>query len=99
MQEKVQEFYSSRAWAKCREAYKKSVGGLCEVCLQDGLITAGEIVHHKKPVTIKNVNEPAVTLSWDNLCLLCRKHHGEAHAKHKRRYVIDELGRVQVIGD
>ena len=43
----LQPFYSSRAWRDCRDAYARSVGGLCERCRAKGLITPGTEVHHK----------------------------------------------------
>ena len=94
MKEYAKGFYTSRAWAECREAYRKSVGGLCEACLKKGIITAGEIVHHIKPITPKNISHPDITLNWNNLRLLCRDCHAEAHEKNQRRYVVDEMGRV-----
>lgn len=40
-------FYNSTTWKKCREGYIKSVNGLCERCLDKGMIVPGKIVHHK----------------------------------------------------
>ena len=39
-------FYKSSAWQSCRASYIRSKGGLCEDCLQRGLITPGAEVHH-----------------------------------------------------
>lgn len=92
--------YSSRAWKDCRHAYKKSVGGLCEVCLAKGLYKPGEIVHHKIHLTPNNINNPAITLDWNNLQLVCRDCHAEIHEKNTSknwwRYNIDETGKVEV---
>ena len=87
-------FYSSRAWTDCRNAYAKSVGGLCERCLAHGIYRPGEIVHHKCYISPDNVNDPTVTLNWENLELLCREHHAEEHEGRKQRYRLDALGRV-----
>lgn len=92
MQEYAERFYKSRAWRECRDAYIKSVGGLCERCLERGLYTPGEIVHHKKHITPDNIDDPTVTLSWDNLVLVCRNCHGELHGG--KRCKVDEFGRV-----
>ncbi len=95
---KVVAFYSSSAWKRCRASYKKSVGGLCENCMRKGIYTPGDIVHHKiEHVTPLTVDNPEVTLSFDNLELLCRQchadEHGEMYGHDNRRYeVID--GRV-----
>lgn len=83
----------------------KKVGGLCERCLKKGLYTPAVIVHHKIWITPENINDPKITLSFDNLECLCRLHHEEEHstanaaAKHKtreRRYTVDKQGRVTI---
>jgi 5-methylcytosine-specific restriction endonuclease McrA len=91
----ARDFYNSTAWKKCRAAYTKKVGGLCEICLSRGEYRPGEIVHHKVPITPENINDPTVVLSWDNLQLVCRECHAAEHEKRKRRYTIDALGRVR----
>lgn len=94
MKDYAASFYSSKAWQRTREAYKRSVGGLCEVCWAKGVIKPGEIVHHKIHLTPENINDPEVTLSFNNLQLVCREHHAQIHDRKKRRYKLDELGRV-----
>ena len=93
MKEFAKAFYKSAAWKRCRDGYAKAAGGLCERCLEKGLYNPGEIVHHKTALTPDNVNNPAVTLAWDNLQLVCRNCHAELHGAEKR-YRVDELGRV-----
>lgn len=92
-------FYKTTAWQNCREAYAKSVGGLCERCYAKGLVVPGEIVHHKTYLTPDNVHDNNVTLNWANLELLCRECHGAEHDKKVRRYKVDELGRVTTAPD
>lgn len=93
-------FYKTKIWQDCRESYARSKNYLCEACLREGQTNVGEIVHHKKKITKKNVNDPEVTLNFDNLELLCRKHHAEAHTNKKPlRYYFDEEGRVICIPD
>ena len=87
-------FYLSMAWKRCRAAYIKKAGGLCERCLQKGLVVPGEIVHHRIHLTPQNINDPTVTCSFENLELVCRECHADEHARLKKRYVIDEDGRV-----
>lgn len=94
MREFAESFYKSPAWKNTRKAYAKSVGGLCEKCLARGIYKAGEAVHHKIHLTPQNISDPAVSLSWDNLILLCRDCHGEEHKKIQRRYTVDDAGRV-----
>ena len=90
----TQPFYSSPAWKACRAAYIKSVGGLCERCRKAGRITAGAEVHHKVRLTPENINDPRVTLAWNNLELLCEACHKAEHRKTERRWRCDERGHV-----
>ena len=85
--------YVSPEWRKTREAYAKSKGGLCERCLKNGIIKAGAIVHHKIHLTKVNINDPSVSLDWNNLELLCRECHALEHGSGKR-YAVDIYGRV-----
>lgn len=92
-------FYKTETWKQCRNAYAASVGGLCELCYQKGRIAPGEIVHHKVHLSPSNMNDPEVTLNWDNLVLVCRECHGNEHRKHKKRFKVDALGNVKIILD
>lgn len=95
MKEFAEKFYKSKQWKKCRELYAASVGGLCEVCEQNGKIVAGEIVHHKIFLTPENIDRPEITMDWKNLQLVCRDCHAAAHKdENGRRYKIDENGSV-----
>jgi 5-methylcytosine-specific restriction endonuclease McrA len=98
MKEYAATFYKSKAWANCRKTYAASVGGLCEDCLKKGLITPGEIVHHVIAITPENITDPAVTLNWDNLRLVCRECHAVEHGARICRYTVDALGRVSPRG-
>ena len=88
-------FYSSPAWKNLREYIKKERGGLCEMCLRRGKYTAATLVHHIKPVTAENVNDPEITLNPENLMALCDDCHAAIHST--RRYTIDENGNVSAI--
>lgn len=72
-------FYSSSLWKKCRESYKQYKNGLCERCLKEGRYVPGEEVHHKVWLNETNINNPDITLSWDNLELLCSSCHSKEH--------------------
>ena len=88
-------FYNSLAWKTCREAYKKSVGGLCERCLKKGLFTPAYMVHHKTHITPENISNPDITLNWENLEALCYDCHIEEHNRGRnRRYKVDANGKV-----
>ena len=71
----------------------KSVGGLCEECLSNGIIQPGEIVHHIIPLTPENINDVMISLSFDNLKLVCRDCHAKEHG-NKKRYKVDETGKI-----
>ena len=89
----VEAFYVTWTWRKCRAAFAKSKGNLCERCLKRGIYKPGAIVHHKINLTPETIKDPNVALSFDNLELLCRDCHALAH-KPDKRYKVDELGRI-----
>ena len=91
-------FYGTEAWKRCRRAYKKYRGGLCERCLAKGLYEPGTIVHHKIYMTPETMNNPRVALDFENLELLCQKCHHEEHDKWRKRYKITETGEVLTFG-
>ena len=97
-------FYRSQAWKDTRRNYKQSVGGLCERCLERGVIASADIVHHIVPLTADNIGDINLSLNWDNLQALCRKCHADVHEEmyakqSKRRYKIDEYGKVVIRDD
>lgn len=94
MQPWATEFYSSTAWKKCRSQYLQQVGGLCEDCLERGIYTPAEIVHHITPLTPENIGDPSISLNPANLRAVCRECHRAAHGARQRRYKLDDLGRV-----
>ena len=96
MKEYAQAFYKSTAWQQCRDSYIKSVGGLCERCLANGLIVPGYIVHHKCYLTPENIKDPSITLNFSNLEYLCHDCHNKEHFKEKAepRYKITADGKV-----
>ena len=72
-------FYNSKAWQDCREAYIAEVNGLCERCLEEDEVKPGYIVHHIEHLTSSNINNPEVTLNFDNLEYVCKECHDEEH--------------------
>lgn len=95
-------FYNSTAWKETRKAYYKSKSGICERCKQEfeagnrslEQINAGIIVHHKRYITPKNIGNPKITLSWENLELLCDEHHNAEHHGKPKRYRFDRDGNI-----
>lgn len=96
MRDFAESFYKSKRWQRNRDAYADSVGGLCEPCARKGQVVPGEIVHHIIELTPENIHDPAISMAWSNLELVCRDCHGERHPKRKggRRYVVDANGNV-----
>lgn len=94
-------FYKSKKWQKVRDAYFKKAKGLCEVCLSKGFIKQGEIVHHIIEMDHEKIKDEALAFGFDNLQLVCRDCHAKLHPKPKRRskkrYVIDEQGKVIIL--
>ena len=72
-------FYSSKAWQTCRNEYAKRVGLLCENCLRQGIYKPGVIVHHKIELDPVNIENPEISLNFENLELLCRDCHAKIH--------------------
>lgn len=95
-------FYHSPAWKATRKAYFEQRAGQCERCLrelEEGMrklkdVNPGSIVHHKKHITPKNIYNPKITLSFDNLELLCEEHHNKEHKVRKKRYHFDKAGNI-----
>lgn len=99
MKDYAEKFYKGTAWHKCRAAYLKSVGGLCERCMSNGLFVPAVIVHHKIHITPENIDDPNIILDWNNLEALCRDCHHDEHKEFGakrlgKRYFIDDSGRV-----
>ena len=97
MQDYAKAFYKSQAWKNTRDAYAKSKGGLCEICLAAGMYVPGEIVHHKVHLSPENINDFSISLDWKNLQLVCRECHAAIHDKRRGRYKFDAAGRLIVL--
>ena len=87
-------FYNTQAWKKTCKAFMRSKGNLCERCLEKGLIVPAQIVHHKVYLTAENIEIPEIALNWENLECLCKSCHELEHSKVKKRWTVDEMGRV-----
>lgn len=74
-------FYASKEWQKCRSAYishRRSVdGGMCETCHE----RPGYIVHHKEELTPDNINDPDITLGFNNLKYDCLECHNQENGR------------------
>ena len=76
--DKILKFYHSAAWKRVRNLKKQLARGVCEHCGE-----AGYEVHHKIPLTLSNVDNPKISLSLDNLELLCTSCHDAVRANEK----------------
>ena len=83
-------FYSSKEWKECRVAYIDMVDGMCERCLEKEKVNPGYIVHHKNHLTPDNINDPEVTLNFDELEYLCLDCHNEEHGVGSSKEVTRE---------
>lgn len=86
-------FYDSKAWKTCREYYiSKRIledGGLCEICKE----SPGVICDHIIELDEVNVNDPKISLSHDNIQLLCIEcHNKKTFTKDRRIIIFDDNG-------
>jgi len=95
--QKIKDFYRSKAWKKVR-AYKRAKQyGVCERCGK-----AGREVHHKIPLTLRNIDDPEIALGLNNLELLCTScHNAERSIEAEKRGDIyfDDEGNVHKVGE
>lgn len=52
-------------------------------------------MHHVIPLTVDNIGDPKITLSWSNLRLLCKDCHAKRHAERKRYRIDFTTGAVE----
>ena len=92
-------FYHHAAWIKVRSAVWAERKGLCEDCLAQGIYKAADVVHHIKPITPDNINDPRITINKSNLCLLCHNCHNKRHKSVKdKKYVFNRDGSIAPLG-
>ena len=96
MQAWAREFYLGKAWRACRRAYLAAKRWQCERCSTPDNPVPAKVVHHRQYITQDNINDPSVTLSWDNLQALCQDCHNEIHHARERgdRYSFGEDGAI-----
>lgn len=74
------EVYNTSKWRKLREA-KLMQDPLCEMCLQNEIITAGVDIHHI--VSFVQVSDPLrrkeLAFDFNNLMTLCKVCHQKLH--------------------
>ena len=94
MKEWAKFFYKSQRWQHVRDYVMRRDQWLCQDCLQRGVITPAEEVHHIIPLQPENIIDPSITLNEENLISLCRECHKARHGAKEKRYTVDEFGHV-----
>lgn len=68
---------------------------MCERCFARGIYKPAKLVHHIEHVSPDNVDDPHVTLNYDNFQRLCQDCHAEVHRKTpETRVTFDDMGNV-----
>ena len=68
-----------RAWKRIRDSYA-AAHPLCERCLENGVYTPTEQIHHIKPLSQGGTHDR------ENLMALCKSCHAKIHAEHDDRW-------------
>jgi hypothetical protein len=97
MKQWAEKFYNNESWEQCRTGFMQSKGWMCERCAKTGSVNIAKIAHHKLYLTESNINDPAVSLDWENLEALCQDCHNKEHHKRQTgRYYFDNDGNVVI---
>lgn len=68
---------------------------MCERCFANGKLVPAKVVHHVIHLNPENINDPHITLSYDNFQRLCQDCHAAVHTGYERpRYTFDEDGNL-----
>lgn len=97
-------FYHSPQWLHNRAAYMQREidspygiipPGMCERCYSNGTLKPAKVVHHIIHLTPGNIDDPHVTLSFDNFQRLCQDCHAAVHTgQEPPRYTFDADGNI-----
>ena len=75
----AKKFYKGKPWQDVRSFVWDRAHGLCERCMERGIIKTADVVHHKIPLSEENMNDPDIALNPDRLIALCHDCHTEVH--------------------
>lgn len=88
----IDRFYKSKEWRRVSTAYMISKNYVCERCGRPA-----SICHHKKYLNAVNVNDPTISLSFDNLECLCQDCHNKEHSLRHTIMKFDDQGQVSKV--
>lgn len=89
MKEYAKAFYKGKQWKKISRLYMEQQHYICERC--GGVAT---ICHHIKYISPANINNPAITLNFDNLEALCQECHNKEHFQKYNTAIFDANGNM-----
>ena len=97
-------FYHSPAWLHNRKAYMQTPvetpfgtvpPGMCERCYSNGIMRPAKVVHHIVHLTPENIDDPKITLGFDNFQRLCQDCHAFVHTGYEPpRYSFGANGEI-----
>ena len=79
-------YYGNTQWRNLRKIYQQS-HPLCEMCLEEDIITPAHDIHHKLSPFDPNISEMERwkrLLDYGNLMALCKDCHGKLHANEQK---------------
>ena len=74
----ARQFYKSAAWQQARKLALIRDHGMCQT---PGCFMPADEVHHIIELTPRNIGDPSIALSLDNLTCLCRECHRRVRRK------------------
>ena len=91
----ARQFYKSAAWQQARKLALIRDHGMCQT---PGCFMPADEVHHIIELTPRNIGDPSIALSLDNLTCLCRECHRRVHRgdEEEKRYHFDANGNMVI---
>lgn len=95
----LENFYTSKAWQKCRRYVIADIlsrdGALyCSRCRKEIMEPNDAVLHHIKPLDDDTVGDPDVAYNPDNLEILCHACH---NAEHDKGWSVSREKRVYIL--
>lgn len=79
---RLKRFYDSKLWKDFRMALIMERGNKCQICEKTGFDSANLVGHHSPvELTDENVDDVMISLNEDNVLIVCRWCHEEAHTR------------------